>query len=80
VVKYSHNTGLRAGIAIGAIAIVVAAIVISKRRSTSIAESGPDKAESASGPASPKAEGEAGQGDEAESGENGKESADTAAA
>jgi K(+)-stimulated pyrophosphate-energized sodium pump len=77
VVKYSHNTGLRAGIAIGAIAIVVAAVVISKRRSTSIAETGPDKAESASGPASPKSEGE---GDEAESGENGKESADTAAA
>ena len=80
VVKYSHNTGLRTGIALGAIAIVVAAVVISKRRSPSIAESGPDSAESASGPASPKAEGEAGQGDEAESGENGKESADTAAA
>ncbi|HEX6858156.1 MAG TPA: sodium-translocating pyrophosphatase [Streptosporangiaceae bacterium] len=77
VVKYSHNTGLRTGIAIGAIAIVVAAIVISKRRSTSIAESGPSGAESASGPASPKSEGE---GDEAESGDNGKESADTAAA
>jgi K(+)-stimulated pyrophosphate-energized sodium pump len=80
VVKYSHNTGLRTGIALGAIAIVVAAVVISKRRSPSIAESGPDSAESASGPASPKAEGEAGQGAVAESGENGKESADTAAA
>ena len=77
VVKYSHNTGLRAGIAIGAVAIVVAAVVISKRRSTSIAESGPAGAESASGPGSPKSEGE---GDEAESGDNGKESADTAAA
>ena len=77
VVKYSHNTGLRAGVAIGAVAIVVAAIVISKRRSTSIAESGPSGAESASGPGSPKSEGE---GDEAESGDNGKESADTAAA
>jgi K(+)-stimulated pyrophosphate-energized sodium pump len=77
VVKYSHNTGLRAGVAIGAIAIVVAAVVISKRRSTSIAESGPAGAESASGPGSPKSEGEGG---EAESGDNGKESADTAAA
>ena len=77
VVKYSHNTSLRTGIAIGAIAIVVAAIVISKRRSTSIAESGPSGAESASGPGSPKSEGE---GDGAESGDNGKESADTAAA
>jgi K(+)-stimulated pyrophosphate-energized sodium pump len=77
VVKYSHNTGLRTGIALGAIAIVVAAVVISKRRSTSIAESGPGGAESASGSASPKSEGE---GDEAESGDNGKESADTAAA
>jgi len=77
VVKYSHNTGLRTGVALGAIAIVVAAVVISKRRSTSIAESGPSGAESASGPGSPKSEGE---GDEAESGDNGKESADTAAA
>ncbi len=37
VVKYSHNDGLRAGVAIGAVIIVVAAIVISKRRSTSLA-------------------------------------------
>jgi K(+)-stimulated pyrophosphate-energized sodium pump len=77
VVKYSDNTGLRTGVALGAVAIVVAAIVISKRRSTSIAESGPSGAESASGPASPKSEGEAG---DEQTGENGKESADTAAA
>jgi K(+)-stimulated pyrophosphate-energized sodium pump len=32
VVKYSHNTGLRAGVALGAVIIVVGAIVISKRR------------------------------------------------
>jgi K(+)-stimulated pyrophosphate-energized sodium pump len=37
VVKYGHNNGLRAGVAIGALIIVVAAVVISKRRSTSIA-------------------------------------------
>src|SRR6201986_1803170 len=77
VVKYAGNTGLRTGVALGAIAIVVAAVVISKRRSTSIAESGPSGAESAAGPGSPKSEGEGG---EAESGDNGKESADTAAA
>jgi K(+)-stimulated pyrophosphate-energized sodium pump len=39
VVKYAGNTGLRAGIAIGALAIVVASVVISKRRSTGIAPS-----------------------------------------
>ena len=41
VVKYSHNPGLRTGVALGAIAIVVTAIVISKRRSTSVAGGGP---------------------------------------
>jgi K(+)-stimulated pyrophosphate-energized sodium pump len=40
IVRYSHNTGLRAGIAVGAIAIVVIAIVISKRRTVSLTESG----------------------------------------
>jgi K(+)-stimulated pyrophosphate-energized sodium pump len=48
VVKYSDNTGLRAGVAIGAIIIVVVAVVISKRRSTSLATGGTD-AEPASG-------------------------------
>jgi K(+)-stimulated pyrophosphate-energized sodium pump len=43
VVKYSHNAGLRAVVAIVAVAIVVAAIVISKRRATSLPSgSGPD--------------------------------------
>jgi K(+)-stimulated pyrophosphate-energized sodium pump len=41
VVKYSHNVGLRTGVALGAVAIVVAAIVISKRRSASLSPSGP---------------------------------------
>jgi K(+)-stimulated pyrophosphate-energized sodium pump len=40
VVKYGHNDGLRAGVAIGAVAIIVAAVVISKRRSASIASGG----------------------------------------
>jgi K(+)-stimulated pyrophosphate-energized sodium pump len=33
VVTYSHNTGLRVGVALGAVIIIVGAIVISKRRS-----------------------------------------------
>jgi K(+)-stimulated pyrophosphate-energized sodium pump len=41
VVRYDHNTGLRVGVAILAVAIVVAAILVSKRRSTSIAAAGP---------------------------------------
>jgi K(+)-stimulated pyrophosphate-energized sodium pump len=51
VVKYSHNDGLRAGVAIVAVAIVVAAVVISKRRWASIAADGPgDGPASAVGP------------------------------
>jgi K(+)-stimulated pyrophosphate-energized sodium pump len=41
VVKYSHNPGLRTGVAVVAIGIVVAAVVISKRRSASVAAGGP---------------------------------------
>src|SRR5712691_5985410 len=69
VVKYSHNPGLRTGVAVVAIGIVVAAVVISKRRSTSIASAGPggtDKPGSSAGPAP--------------AGEEGKTSAGTAAA
>jgi K(+)-stimulated pyrophosphate-energized sodium pump len=43
VVKYSHDVGLRTGVALGAIAIVVAAVVISKRRSSSLSASGPEQ-------------------------------------
>ena len=43
VVKYSHNVGLRTGVALGAVAIVVAAVVISKRRSSSLSPSGPEQ-------------------------------------
>jgi K(+)-stimulated pyrophosphate-energized sodium pump len=42
VVKYAANTGLRAGVALGALAIVVASIVVSKRRATGIAPSEPE--------------------------------------
>jgi K(+)-stimulated pyrophosphate-energized sodium pump len=41
VVKYSDNNPLRIGVAVGAVAIIVAAVVISKRRSISIAADGP---------------------------------------
>jgi K(+)-stimulated pyrophosphate-energized sodium pump len=44
VVKYSHNPGLRTGVAVVAIGIVVAAVVISKRRSNSVASGGPPAA------------------------------------
>jgi K(+)-stimulated pyrophosphate-energized sodium pump len=42
VVVHSASTGLRVGVSLGALAIVVGAIVISKRRSTSIASGGGD--------------------------------------
>jgi K(+)-stimulated pyrophosphate-energized sodium pump len=41
VVKYSHNVGLRVGVALVAVAIVVTAIVISKRQSSGLAPSDP---------------------------------------
>ena len=50
VVKYAGNTGLRIGVALGALAIVVISIVIAKRRSTGIA---PSDSDDASGPAAP---------------------------
>src|SRR6202020_2522028 len=50
VVKYSHNPGLRTGVAVVAIGIVVAAVVISKRRSTSVSAGGPPAADSVPGP------------------------------
>jgi K(+)-stimulated pyrophosphate-energized sodium pump len=53
VVKYSHNAGLRAGVAIVAVAIVVSAIVISKRRSTSVSSGGPSAPAESATPAEP---------------------------
>ena len=41
VVKYSGNTGLRVGVAVGAVIVIVAAIVISKRRSHGMGEETP---------------------------------------
>src|SRR5262245_22961894 len=50
VVKYASNTGLRVGVAIVALVIVVGAIVIAKRRSTGIA---PSDSSGAAGPEAP---------------------------
>ena len=63
VVKYASNTGLRTGIAIGAVAIIVAAIVFSKRRGGGLGDEAPASAaaEAAAAPASvPAAEAQAG--------------------
>jgi K(+)-stimulated pyrophosphate-energized sodium pump len=49
VVTYSHNDGLRAGVSVGAVIIIVAAIVISKRRSASTITDEP----AAPGPSAP---------------------------
>jgi K(+)-stimulated pyrophosphate-energized sodium pump len=45
VVKYSSNTGLRVGMALGAVIIIVAAVVYSKRRSGGMGEEAPASAE-----------------------------------
>ena len=56
VVKYSSNVGLRTGVAVGAVAIVVAAIVISKRRAHHMGDEAPSSAE-VTGAISPAVEG-----------------------
>jgi K(+)-stimulated pyrophosphate-energized sodium pump len=47
VVKYTANIGLRTGVALGATVIVVAAIVISKRRASGMGDEPPASAETA---------------------------------
>jgi K(+)-stimulated pyrophosphate-energized sodium pump len=47
VVKYSSNSGLRTGVALAAVIIVIGAIVYSKRRSAGFGEEAPALAESA---------------------------------
>jgi K(+)-stimulated pyrophosphate-energized sodium pump len=56
VVTYSSNTGLRVGVALGAVIIVIAAIVISKRRSAGMGIDAPMAAE-VTGAVSPAVEG-----------------------
>ncbi len=76
VVKYSHNLGLRAGVSIAAVAIIVAAVVISKRRANSMDDSadGEPAAVEAGG-----AGGADGPGSSDDSDDSGKESAATTA-
>ncbi len=45
VVKYSSNTGLRVGIALGAVIIIVAAVVFSKRRAAGMGDEAPASTE-----------------------------------
>jgi K(+)-stimulated pyrophosphate-energized sodium pump len=45
VVKYSSNVGLRTGVALGAVIIIVGAIILSKRRAHSMGEEAPASAE-----------------------------------
>jgi K(+)-stimulated pyrophosphate-energized sodium pump len=56
VVKYGSNTGLRVGVAVGAVIVIVAAIVISKRRSHGMGEVTPAATE-VTGAVSPAVEG-----------------------
>ena len=56
VVKYSGNVGLRVGVALGAVIIIVAAIVVSKRRSAGMGEEAPAGTE-VTGAISPAVEG-----------------------
>jgi hypothetical protein len=55
VVKYDHNDGLRIGVALAAVIIVVTAVYLSKHRSTSIAGT-PEAAAGAVAGAGPSAE------------------------
>jgi K(+)-stimulated pyrophosphate-energized sodium pump len=56
VVKYSSHTGLRVGVAVGAVIVIAAAIVISKRRSHGMGEETPAGTE-VTGAVSPAVEG-----------------------
>jgi K(+)-stimulated pyrophosphate-energized sodium pump len=58
VVRYSNDTGLRVGVALGAVIVIVAAIVISKRRAAGMGEATPAGTEVA-GAVSPAVEGAA---------------------
>jgi len=56
VVEQAHNDGLRVGVALGAVIIVVGAVVVSKRRSTNIAADTPQGAADAAAGPGPSAE------------------------
>src|SRR3984885_9253928 len=82
VVKYAHNDGLRVGVALGAVIIVVGAGVTSKRRSPTTAAATPEAAAAAAagpGPSAEPAAVEAGQDASATSTNAAKGAADAAA-
>jgi K(+)-stimulated pyrophosphate-energized sodium pump len=56
VVKYSHNLGLRIGVPVAAVVIIIAAIVYSKRRAAGMADEAPHATE-VTGAVSPAVEG-----------------------
>jgi K(+)-stimulated pyrophosphate-energized sodium pump len=60
VVKYASNTGLRTGVAIGAVIVIVGVIVYSKRRASGLGDETPSSAETSAAtaevPAAPAAE------------------------
>ena len=78
VVEYAHNDGLRVGVALGAVIIVVAAVVISKRQSSNIATGTPEGAADAAAGPGPSAEPAAGEGAEPAAGEGGSDGGQTA--
>ena len=53
VVRYSHNLGLRAGVALAALAIIVGAVVVSKRRASGVSAGSADAASGTSGTGEP---------------------------
>jgi K(+)-stimulated pyrophosphate-energized sodium pump len=83
VVRYDHNLGLRAGVSIAAIAIIVGAVVVSKRRATGAqaGSAGPDGAAGQiTAPAGGSAAGSAAAGSAAAGGAAGGAAGDEAAA
>ena len=53
VVRYSHNLGLRAAVAIVAVAIIVGAVVVSKRRASGVSAGSADAEPGTSGSGEP---------------------------
>jgi K(+)-stimulated pyrophosphate-energized sodium pump len=76
VVKYADNDGLRAGVAIGAVLIIVVSVLISKRRSTVLTAGTPEAAVAAAAGPGPSVEPGAGTAEgETGTGEDGKTAA-----
>jgi K(+)-stimulated pyrophosphate-energized sodium pump len=74
VVRYSDNDGLRAGVAIGAVIIIVAAVLFSKRRSMTLTAGTPEAAVAAVAGPGPSVEPDSAAGEDG-TGEDGKTAA-----